>query len=79
MTARCRPHFHVPQRGDSEVQVLEGFGALVGIVVRQQLGELQAGKRFQGEGGPSLENWGIQYASMISPLVDDQIPQSANA
>ena len=43
-----RLHLHVAQLGDGEVQVLKGLGALVGIVVQHQLGQLEAGDRDLG-------------------------------
>ena len=42
-------HLHVAELGDGEVQVIEGVRPLVGIVLKQQLGELEAG---EGDFGP---------------------------
>src|SRR5688572_7047702 len=43
-----RLHLHVTQLGDSEVEVLDRDGALVGIVLQQQLGEVEA---YEGDFG----------------------------
>ena len=39
-----RLHLHVAEFGDGEVEVVKGFSALVGVVLEQQFGELEAGE-----------------------------------
>ncbi len=41
-----RQHLHLAELRDGEVQVLDRLIALVGIVVKQQLGELEAYERY---------------------------------
>jgi len=34
-------HLHLAERSDGEVQVFQGFGSVVRVVLQQQLGQLQ--------------------------------------
>ena len=39
-----RLHLHLAELADGEVEMLQRFGALAGVVRQQQLGELEAGE-----------------------------------
>ena len=41
---QARLHLHVPELGDREVELLEGCGPFLGVVLEQQFSELQSGE-----------------------------------
>jgi hypothetical protein len=62
-------HFHVAEFGDGEVEVVEGFGALFGVVLEEELGELEAREGDLGamsDLGADLQSLVIIGASLAS-------------